>query len=252
MVRFGRIIWVDASSAETIQLSLRDFAVSDPEAKAWNIEDSTESVLRWLSRVDDEWLIVFDNANVDITKYIPSGNRGNILFTSRDMALGHHVPNEARDKVEDMDEEGAISLLLKSASLDKSRTELREAARPIVKELLFLPLAVHQAEASIASGLCHINDYLRIYSQRRQKLLADPTFKGASNYGRAVHGTRDLSLTAINAQTTKAAFLDTSLIEMDFKKSGFTIVTLSGCILYTLVRAVNLVLASISLSDLLP
>ena len=195
---------------------------------------------------------MFDNANADIAKYIPSGNRGNILFTSRDMALGHHVPDEARAKVEDMDEEDAISLLLKSASLDGSRTELREAARPIAEELLFLPLAVHQAGASIASGLCHINDYLRIYSQHRQKLLADPTFKGASNYGRTVHGTRDLSLTAINAQTTKAAFLDTSLIEMDFKKSGFTIVTLSGGILYTLVRAVNLVLASISLSDLLP
>ena len=252
MVRFGQIIWVDASSAETIELSLRDFAVSDPEAKAWNIEDSTESVLRWLSRVDDEWLIVFDNANADITKYIPSGNRGNILFTSRDVALGHHVPDEARVKFEDMDEEGAISLLLKSASLDGSRTELREAARPIVKELLFLPLVVHQAGASIASGLCHINDYLRIYSQHRQKLLADPTFKGASNYGRAVHGTRDLSLTAINAQMTEAAFLDTSLIEMDFKKSGYTIATLSGGILYILVRAVTLVFASISLSDLLP
>ena len=33
----------------------------------------------------------------------------------------------------------------------------------------------------------------------RQKLLADPTFKGASNYGCAAHGTRDLSLTATNA-----------------------------------------------------
>ena len=172
--------------------------------------------------------------------------------TSCSLAVWRHVPDEARVKIEDMNEEDAISLLLKSASLDKSRTELREAARPIVKELLFLPLAVHQAGASIASGLCYINDYLRIYSQHRQKLLADPTFKGASNYGLAVHGTRDLSLTAINAQTTEAAFLDTSLIEMDFKKSGFTIVTLSGCILYTLVRAVNLVLASISLSDLLP
>ena len=148
MVRFGRIIWVDASSTETIQLSLRDFTVSDPEAKAQNVGDSTELVLRWFSRIDDEWLIVFDNANAEIAKYIPSGNQGNILFTSCDMALGHHVPDEARDKVEDMDEEDAISLLLKSASLDGSCTELQEAARPIVKELLFLPLAVHQAGAS--------------------------------------------------------------------------------------------------------
>ena len=78
MHRFYRVIWVDATSTETIQLSLRD-VVGDPEAKAWNVEDSIESVLRWLSRIDGEWLIVFDNANADVVDYIPSGDRGNIL-----------------------------------------------------------------------------------------------------------------------------------------------------------------------------
>ena len=129
------------------------------------------------------------------------------------MALGHHVPNEACDKVEDMDEEDSILLLLKSASLDKSCMELLEAARPIVKELMFLPLAVHQAGASIASGLCHINDYLRIYSQHRQKLLADPTFKGASNYSHAVYGTWDLALAVIKAQKTEAALAAISILQ---------------------------------------
>ena len=125
MLRFYRIIWVDATSAETIQLSLRDIA-SDPEAKALNVEDSTESVLRWLSRIDDEILILFDNANADIAEYIPSGNRGNILFTSRDMALRRYVPDEALAMIEDMDEEEAISLLLKSASLEIGRASCRE------------------------------------------------------------------------------------------------------------------------------
>ena len=101
--------------------------------------------------------------------------------TSCSLAVWRHVPDEARVKIEDMNEEDAISLLLKSASLDGSRTELREAAGPIAEEPLFLPLAVHQAGASIASGLFHIDDYLRMYSQHHQKLLADPTFKGAPN-----------------------------------------------------------------------
>ena len=213
MLRFCLIIWVDATSAETIQLSLRDVA-SDPEAKAWNVGDSIESVLRWLSRIKGEWLIVFDDANADIAKYIPSGNRGNVLFTSRDMALGRHVPDEALARVEDMDEEDAISLLLKSASLDGSRTELREAARPIVKELLFLPLAVDQAGASIANGPCHIDDYLWMYSQHRQELLDDRTFKGASNYDRTAYGTWNLSLTAIKAQMTEAAEAAVSILQI--------------------------------------
>ena len=212
MLRFYRIIWVDATSTETIQLSLRDIA-RDSEAKAWNVEDSTESVLRGLSRLEGEWLIIFDDANADIAKYIPSGNRGNVLFTSRDMALKRHVPNEALAEVEDMDEEDAISLLLKSAFLDESRTELREAARPIVKELMFLPLAVDQAGASIASGPCYIDDYLRMYSQHRLKLLDDATFKGASNYDRTAYGTWNLSLMAIKAQKTEAAEAAISILQ---------------------------------------
>ena len=66
MVRFYRIIWVDATSAETIQLSLQDIA-GDPEAKAQDVGDSTELVLQWLSRRDGECLIVFDDANADIS-----------------------------------------------------------------------------------------------------------------------------------------------------------------------------------------
>ena len=113
-----------------------------------------------------------------------------------------------------MDEEDAISLLLKSAFLDGSRTELREAARPIVKELLFLPLAVDQAGASIANGLCYIDDYLQTYSQHRQKLLDDPKFKGASNYDRTAYGTWNLSLTAIKAQMTEAAEAAISILQI--------------------------------------
>ena len=212
MLRFSRIIWVDTTSAETIQLSLQDVA-SDPEAKAWSVEDSTESVLRWISGIENEWLIILDDANADIAKYIPSGNRGNILFTSRDIALRRYVPDEAFAKVEDMDEEDAISLLLKSAFLDGSRMELREAARPIVKELMFLPLAVDQAGASIANGPCRIDDYLRMYSQHRQELLDDPTFKGASNYDLTAYGTWNLSLTAIKAQITEAADAAISILQ---------------------------------------
>ena len=157
---------------------------------------------------------MFDNANAGIAKYIPSGNRGNILFTSRDMDLGRHVRNKALAKVEDMDEEDAISLLLTSAFPHRSPTELREAARPIVKELLFLPLAVDQAGASIANGLCYIDDYLQTYSQHRQKLLDDPKFKGASNYDHTVYGTLNLSLTAIKAQMTEAAEAAISILQI--------------------------------------
>ena len=113
-----------------------------------------------------------------------------------------------------MDEEDAISLLLKSAFLDGSCMELREAARPIVKELLFLPLTVDQARASIANSPCCIDDYLRMYSQHHQELLDNRTFKGALNYDRTAYRTWNVSLTAIKAQNTEVAEAAISILQI--------------------------------------
>jgi len=166
------------------------------------------SVIQWLSRIERDWFIVFDNVTGDssgLAPYLPQGDWGNILFTSRNLNSGCYIPSEAQVEVEGMEEEDAISLLLKSSALDKWSTELREAAKLIVKELCCLPLALDQAGAAIASGLCSIDDYLVRYSNYRRELLADPTFKGASNYGYAVYGAWDLSFKAIHVMGTPAA-----------------------------------------------
>ena len=48
---------------------------------------SVESVLQWISFLQGEWLIVFDNADAPlpkvVEKFVPPGKRGNILITSR-------------------------------------------------------------------------------------------------------------------------------------------------------------------------
>src|ERR1700677_3710404 len=83
LFRFWRTFWIDATTAETIELSLRDIA-TDPDARASGVERSAKSVLQWLSRTAHDWLVVFDNASDDdgVAKYIPQGNGGNILFSS--------------------------------------------------------------------------------------------------------------------------------------------------------------------------
>src|SRR5882762_16599 len=87
--RFWKIFWVDATTTETMDLSLRDIA-TDPDARASGVERSAKSVLQWLTRIEHDWLIVFDNATGDhnqVAGYMPQGNRGNILFTSRNLSL---------------------------------------------------------------------------------------------------------------------------------------------------------------------
>jgi Tetratricopeptide repeat len=164
---------------------------------------STEASLQWFSTLKSEWLLVFDNADHVpdmITKFLPPGNQGNILITSRNPNMQQISHSSA--EICAMEKESAISLLL---SLDSSNIDLRTTAEKIVAELCFLPLAVDQAGAAIASGLCHIGEFLGMYHQHHQRFLDDSTFKGASDYGHAVYGTWDVSFTEIQARAAELA-----------------------------------------------
>jgi len=92
--RFSHVFWVDASSVESITISLRGI-FSIFAAKACYPDDSVESVLQWMSVLQEEWLIVFDNADAlpvyVVENFIPRGNRGNVLITSRNRSIGRLV-----------------------------------------------------------------------------------------------------------------------------------------------------------------
>src|SRR5277367_2684795 len=203
-LRFGIIFWIDATNDETINFSFQ-VITEYPEAIASGVKDMA-SVIHWLSEMDSNWLLIFDNADGEpsmVSKSLPPGNRGNVLITSRNPEMKRNVSSGAWIEVEDMEEEDAISLLLKAAFLDDTSEELRQASMPIVKELCFLPLAVDQAGAAIGCGLCDMDDYLQMYAECRQTLLAHSSFEGASNYGRAVYTTWELSFLSLEAKMAK-------------------------------------------------
>ena len=155
LFRFWRIFWVDASTAETMELSLRDIAM-DPNARTSGVQCSSKSVLQWLSNVGHDWLLVFDNVDGDhdaVAKYMPPGNCGNVLLTSRNPSLTRFVLQGARIEIGDMEEEDAFALLLKSSSMDECSMQLRQAARPIVQELCCLPLAIDRVFHRYTAGL---------------------------------------------------------------------------------------------------
>ena len=190
---------MDSSSVESIEENIKSIA-DHPFAKAAGVERSVRSATQWLSYVDHAWLLIFDNADdLDtIGKYLPPGMQGNILITSRNHMMGHDVlPSNAHVEVEGMTEEQAISLLLKSAMLDGSSTDIIPHSEAIVKELCYLPLAVDQAGATIASGLCSIYEYLEFYTKSREEFLKLSDFRGASNYGLEVNTTFEVSHKAI-------------------------------------------------------
>jgi hypothetical protein len=197
------VFWVDASSHENIAMSLKGIS-NVPTAKASGVDDSVESVLQWIACIQEEWLIVFDNADEPlpevVARFFPPGDRGNILITSRNRSMGRIIAFQNVIEINEMEESDAITLLLRASDLEPSAKHL-QVAKDIVTELGCIPLAVNHAGAYIEAGKCDIKRYLRHFSQHRQTLMLDATFKGASNYNQTVYGTWDLSFKEIERRT---------------------------------------------------
>ena len=197
--RMPHVFWIDASSVESITMSLRGIS-SLSAAQAFGVDDSVESVLQWMSFIQEEWLIVFDAADNPseyvVENFIPSGNRGNILITSRNQYMGRFVSSDNIIEIKKMEESDAITLLLKASHLNASAKHI-EVAKNIVTELGCIPLAVDQAGAYIEARRCSIDQYLQLFSLHCQTLMSEAAFKGASNYDQAVYGTWDLSFKEI-------------------------------------------------------
>ena len=156
---------------------------------------SVGSVLQWISQRTG-WLMIYDGADghyQTVDKFIPPGNGGNILITSRNVGLKRIT--ETSLKVDNMAEEEAASLLLKSASLDSMSDS--SLARKLASELGGIPLALDQAGAYMLTSQFGIADYLELYTTYKHELMSNPGFKGASDYDRTTYGTWDISMQKI-------------------------------------------------------
>jgi tetratricopeptide (TPR) repeat protein len=205
--RFSHVFWIDASSEDTITLGLKGLCFHPDAKSAVSLSSvSSQSALAWISSLQTEWLLVFDNADGRpevVEKFIPSGSKGNILVTSRNKSLGRVTTYENALEVGQMSEDEAILLLLKASDLTRVSGKVHDVAQNIVNELCCLPLAIDQAGAAIEAGVCSIDNYLQNLSQRRMELMSHPMFKGASQYNRTVYETWDLSFCEIESRAKR-------------------------------------------------
>ena len=157
------MFWVDASFLDSISMSLKGVS-SIPAAQAFGVNGSVESVCQWIAHIQKEWLIVFDNADDPspgvVAKFIPPGNRGNILITSRNRSMGRVTGFKNLIEITEMEESDAITLLLRVSYLN-ALPEHIQTTKQIVAELGYILLAIDQAGAYIEAGKCDINAYLR-------------------------------------------------------------------------------------------
>ncbi|KIL54319.1 hypothetical protein M378DRAFT_92576, partial [Amanita muscaria Koide BX008] len=148
----------------------------------------------------NDWLMVFDNADGGykaVEKFIPFGNGGSILITSRDRALARITSGSHSCEVTEMEEEEAIALLKKSAMVDNNSVDVVIAAQKLVAALGYIPVAIDQAGAYAHSCGYGLDYYLELFAKQRAKLLSDTEFKSASLHQYSTYGTWDISMEEI-------------------------------------------------------
>ncbi|KAJ7028620.1 P-loop containing nucleoside triphosphate hydrolase protein [Mycena alexandri] len=158
---FTNIFFVDASTVEAINTGFKNIA------KLQCVGDVSNDAVKWLVTQYEDWLIFFDNADnpkLDLHKFPPRCNHGNIIITSRNPELRVYGSDSP---VSGMEQEDAIALLLKSGAVHQITSSDEKRAADIVKVLWYLPLAIVQAGAFIAKF--RVLDIISIYMPKTTK-----------------------------------------------------------------------------------
>ncbi|KAJ7791785.1 hypothetical protein B0H13DRAFT_1747125 [Mycena leptocephala] len=183
---FTERFFLDGSTAETIDTGLKNIASMK------NVGNSSQDALRWFANKEEDWLMFYDNTDdpkLNLNSFLPQCTHGNIIITTRNPGLCVYAG--ANSTVSDMEESGAVELLLKSAAQESSSANTKIAAE-IVKEMSYLPLAIVQAGAFISqSGT--LNNYLDIYRKNRAQLLREKPVQSHDNYAQTVYTTWQMS-----------------------------------------------------------
>ncbi|KAJ7791562.1 hypothetical protein B0H13DRAFT_2689848 [Mycena leptocephala] len=184
--------FLDGSTADTIETGLKNIAL------AKNSGNLSQDALKWLTNNQEDWLLFYDNADdpkLDLKRFMPQCNHGNIIITTRNPALRGYAG--AHFAVSDMEENDAVALLLKSAAQEIVPVN-KEIAAKIVKELCYLPLAIVQAGAFILQSGA-LDSYLDIYMKNRAQLLSEKPAQSYDNYAWTVYTTWQMSFDQLSS-----------------------------------------------------
>ncbi len=210
---YAAVLWI---RAESVDLLISDFLTISmllglPEHNEQDQSKIVNAVLRWLD-IHTGWLLILDNADHLETAraFIPTAGHGHVLLTTRAFSTGTIA---GRVELETMTMEEGMRFLLrriKSAWTNTALEGISESVwsltRAIVEAMDGLPLALDQAGAYIEETRSSLRDYLKLYRERRQRLLR---LRGqdAAGHSEPVATTWSLSLEKIKQANPAAAEL---------------------------------------------
>lgn len=154
-----------------------------------------------------------DDASIDYSRFFPTGDKGHILITSRLQDCKVHATVGYRE-FRNMEEEDAITLLLKAAYEDVNVEASRKAARSIVQTLGYLPLAITQAGASIRQKICTLERYLTVYESHASELMKSRPVQSSDSYQFSIFTTWEVTFQRIEQENSKTAMDATQILQI--------------------------------------
>ncbi|RDW58320.1 hypothetical protein BP5796_12250 [Coleophoma crateriformis] len=192
--RFWGIFWIDASNETTATNSFKTLAA---ECRINN--DSLDGIRYWLANSKQSWLLIIDNAddvNFDYSTYIPSGTKGAVLITSRNIHCKQYN-NVGHEFLNALDEEESTSLLFKTAEIDlDERFDQGQKAKEVARLLGYHALALTHAGAYIRHGICDLDEYADKFRTKHNELLRYEIKQNSSTH-RTVYATFEISATRL-------------------------------------------------------
>jgi tetratricopeptide (TPR) repeat protein len=206
--RYTHTLWINAASEEAILADLSQLAEQLPSFPAQAETDQrklAKAVIGWLEQCQESWLLLFDNADevAVLPDYLPQHGNGSILLTTRSQAVGALA---ASIEVDNLGLVAGTQLLLHRAQRQRASEDEWNEATNVVIALESFPLALDQAGAYIEETGCSCADYLQIYQEHRQALLARRG-RQATNYPDSVATTWTLSFQKVQQANPAAAEL---------------------------------------------
>ncbi len=213
---YSAIFWVDATSKTTVIGNFQSISerMKTPTDNLPDSDARVAFVLRTFTSRSTSWLMIFDNyddpAAFSIQDFIPDGELGAILVTSRHADAGELVVEDSTRFIElqGLEKDAALDLLIQQSQTKESNSE---DAEKIVERLGYHPLAITQAGAYVRKRKIAFCKFLVDYKHRRKMILENTPqlsqyrkrLDNAEETSLNVFTTWELSFEQLQLQTTR-------------------------------------------------
>lgn len=140
-----------------------------------DVDANEHAALHWLSSLTKPWLLIIDNADdpdLKLDDYLPRGNRGHILITTRN-SLNKHlgtVGNKFFEFQGMRNSEASCLLLTAAGQVQPWDSTMSHIATTIARTLGYLALAITHAGRAIREGYCMLHEYLDFHERQWKKM----------------------------------------------------------------------------------